>query len=106
QGLPDLYLAGILVALAILAMERAIAWRPGGEPDKAPSQLPGIQRLTSVAAAAGLLLLSLTNSPELAGSLTTFGWSITALALTALGFLWKDRNYRRVGLAVFGLSLA
>ena len=42
---------------------------------------------------------------QVSGYLTTVGWSITALVLAGLGFLFADQTYRRVGLALFLLSV-
>ena len=39
------------------------------------------------------------------GDWTTFGWSLVALLLAGLGFLWQDRAYRRTGLGLFSLAV-
>ncbi len=101
-GLPQ---AGLAVSIVLLILERLTVNRQRDAANLHAAHLQDFLRIASVVTSAGLMLLTLYLSKELEGSWTTFGWSIVALAFAGLGFLWKDRNYRRTGLAVFGLTL-
>ncbi|SEM21552.1 Predicted membrane protein [Stigmatella aurantiaca] len=56
------------------------------------------------AAGAGLSLLWLTGQ-EMPAGLVTLGWAVTALGLFAVGFAFRERRYRFVGLAGLALTL-
>jgi hypothetical protein len=100
-GLAGILPAGIALAATVLVLERALAIL-AIRGRKAKMAIPGS---FWVGSAAGILLVAFAFARELHGWWTTFGWSITGLVLVVLGFAWKDRAYRRIGLAVLGLSL-
>ncbi|MDY7095226.1 MAG: DUF2339 domain-containing protein [Acidobacteriota bacterium] len=97
--------AGVLLLGTLLLSERLLV---GQEPEELCRSAPAVGRfyrrvLVAVAALVGLV--GLTLGPELAGVWTTAGWSLLALVLIGLGFLWRDRIYRRTALAVFALAI-
>ncbi len=93
------------IAALFVAMERCLAMRVDPERSAAAREADRWLRWISVLGAAGILLLGIAQAPELEGSWTTLGWSVAAFGFTGLGFLLKDKTYRRTGLGVFGATL-
>jgi hypothetical protein len=109
-----LLLAGLLAFLMLIAMERIAAWQSPETLARrgAAGATPALTvRTCLIIASAALMLVVLSFSEEVQdtaaeiGALTTLGWSLTALVLMSLGFLWKSLLYRRTALAVFACSL-
>jgi hypothetical protein len=97
--------AGVLLLGTLLLSERLLV---GQEPEELCRSVPAVGRFYRrvLVAVAGLVgLVGLTLGPELAGVWTTVGWSLLALVLIGLGFLWRDRIYRRTALVVFVLAI-
>lgn len=96
--------SGVLAAAfaCFLLVERLGEFRPAWL--SPPETFRGHGLLQAVCAAgAGLSLLWLTGQ-EMPAGLVTLGWAVTALGLFAVGFAFRERRYRFVGLA--GLALA
>lgn len=53
-----------------------------------------------------MMIIASTYSAEIQGYWTTVGWSLPALVLIILGFLWKERTYRRTALVIFALAIS
>lgn len=101
----SLALAGGSLALALLLVERLLVGKEPEELWRSAPPLGAAYRPLLVAVAALVALVGLSVGPELAGVWTTAGWSLLALALIVLGFVWRDRIHRRTALAVFALAI-
>jgi len=93
--------SGMIVILLILVAER-ISWFGSFD-----LEVTVRDRLTMalVAAMAIDAMILIWLAPELGDHWITVGWTVVAFVLAGLGFLWRDRNYRRAGLALFAISL-
>jgi hypothetical protein len=100
------YLPVVLASIGlIVGLERVLSGWPSGEETSAATGLRPLVRGALVITAAGLALLLCAVAPQVEGSWTTIGWSLSAFALLALGFALRSRLYRLTGLVVFGLTL-
>lgn len=104
-GRQGLLVAGLLTTCGLLAMERIACWQHPETLARVGTRVGLFLRSALILAGAAQMLVVLSFSEGIQGTLTTLGWSLTALLLMALGFLWKSRAYRRTAIAVFGLSL-
>jgi hypothetical protein len=97
----DLLAIGLTVCLQLIIVERISASRRW-------TLSESLQKLVhnGLVGLIGLIMLgALLLDSDVRGYWTSSGWSIVALVLVGLGFLLKDRTYRRVGLAVFLLTV-
>ncbi len=93
--------AGLVFILLIVAAERV-----SRSDDFYP--LPGLENILSpglVFVAGFNAVMLFKSTPEISEHWITVGWTVTAFAFAALGFLWSERTYRRTGLVIFGLAL-
>ncbi len=100
-----LAVAGCLAAALLLAMERVLAAQDPMALSRRTPRTAWWYRLVLVVSLAAILLSVFYFSPTLRGSWTTAGWSGIALLLMIGGFLWRDRIYRRVALALFCVTV-
>jgi hypothetical protein len=97
----DLLAIGLGVCLPVLLIERICTSSRCSLGDKHRELIRKGLICTVAVVMAGVLLLD----NQVSGILTTTGWSIVALVLAGLGFLFSDQTYRRVGLVLFLLSV-
>jgi hypothetical protein len=97
----DLLAIGLTVCLQLIVVERVCA-------SQRWTLSESLQKLVhnGLVGLSGLIMLgALLFDSDVRGLWTSSGWSIVALVLVGLGFLFTDRTYRRVGLAVFLLTV-
>lgn len=100
-GREDLFMAGLLVCVQVILVERLSMSERSLLPESVRGFLHNI--LVVISALALVLVLYLDNA--IRGFWTTSGWSLVALGYVAVGFSFKSPTYRRTGLAVVGLSV-
>jgi hypothetical protein len=96
---------GLAAAVFLFAMERMIALQDPMALSRRTPRTAWVYRLALVIQGSAVLVAVCYYSAALRGSWTTAGWSGVALALMILGFLWRDRIYRRLALGLFCLTL-
>jgi len=97
--------SGLIVFIQCIGMERMLAIQDSRILDVIQENLGSWMRRVLVAAAGAWMLAVLSYSDVLRGYWTSVGWTLLALALLVLGFVWKGKSYRRVAMAVFTLAI-
>ncbi len=97
--------AAVVIFVELLIMERILAGQDPMALSRKSPRLVRFQRWVLTIAAASQMMFALYLSRQLRASWTTAGWSVLALALMAMGFLWQSRAYRRVALVIFSAAL-
>ncbi|MFB3787039.1 MAG: DUF2339 domain-containing protein [bacterium] len=97
--------AGLIVFIQYIGMERMLAVQDSRILDVIQKNLGSWMRRLLVAAAGAWMLFVLSYSEVLRGYWTSVGWTLLALSLLVLGFVWKGKSYRRVAMAVFVLAI-
>jgi hypothetical protein len=116
-----LFAAAVVFVEAIL-YERLLAWTKGLEAspvvaallysdtkedeERRPFGLSDAARTALVVTATIVFAAAVYRSGVLGAKWTTAGWSMIAVILVALGFIWKSSTYRRTALALFALCVA
>lgn len=105
-GVPaGLLTSGLIVFVQCVGMERMLAVQDPRVLDVIQENLGSWMRRVLVAAAGAWMLFVLSYSDVLRGYWTSVGWTMLALTLLVLGFVWKGKSYRRVAMAVFVLAI-
>lgn len=101
----DLLYGGALVFIQIVAMERILSFTKTETVTCLKQTMLRWMRRLLVVTASALMLYFITNSGDVQNYWTTFGWSLLGFFIIVLGFVWKDKTYRRTALAVFLLCI-
>ncbi|MCB1032425.1 MAG: DUF2339 domain-containing protein, partial [Acidobacteria bacterium] len=101
----SLVTAGVMLLAELLLMERILAGQDPMALSRKSPRLLSVQRWVLIVAAASQMMFALYLSRQLRATWTTAGWSVLALALMVLGFVWRSRAYRRVSLVIFSAAL-
>lgn len=102
----DLLYGGALVFILAIGMERILS----SEKSQTISCMNQIilQRMRKIiiVVSSVLMLFFITETKNIQNYWTTFGWSLLGFFVIILGFLWKDKTYRRTALAIFLLCIS
>jgi hypothetical protein len=99
EGVAPFWPSIVLVA-AIVGIERATRALDPARSERWPGT-----RTALVAVSILVILSALVHAPEVGAGWITVGWSLVAASALVLGFAWRSGTYRRLGLAVFGVTL-
>lgn len=97
--------SSLATAVQLVLMERLLSRPFAAFLDRTEGRLVRACRIAVVVAVALLLVFACLFAAGVQGYLTTLGWSVAALILMTLGFMWKDRAYRYTALTLFLLSI-
>ncbi|MGC9326013.1 MAG: DUF2339 domain-containing protein [Candidatus Hinthialibacter sp.] len=96
----DLLWGGLSVFGMMIGMERLMYYQKAEGATMLASRDIHMMRRILIVLTSFMMLVFLTAAESIQNYWTTFGWSLLGLFLMALGFMWKDKVYRRSALVI------